>query len=235
VEPNPVVSVLASATPEPVIDDALLLSLLGGDDEAAPPPSPSPAAVVMETPVVAAQEIATPQTGPSVPAAETAPGPVPPRQPGSFLPVTIRPAGAPNKPRLMQSFQAIALVSANPQIPTWNMLPLRPKMALGRPPGPGATLLDRARPEAGAPSEARTPGSAAIEVANGPEPPLDLPVPTFGSATKPRAGLSRWFKLSVLAGVLGIAGSSGWPLHPAEARAAGARQHTTTEFAACRN
>ncbi|MGA2181785.1 MAG: hypothetical protein ABSH47_02040 [Bryobacteraceae bacterium] len=219
----PAVPFLASVTTEPVIDEALLFSLLGGDDEAAPLPTPALAAAVLGTD--------QPQAAPGVSAADTAEGPVPPHEPGSFMPVTIRPAGAPNKPRLMQSFQAITLVSANPQIPAWNMLPLRPKMTLGRPPGPGAGLVDRGKPEAGAPSEARKPGSAAVDVANGPERPEDLSVSTFGSTAKPRTGLSRWFKLSILVGVLGIAGSSGWLFHPAEK----ARQDMTTEFAVCRN
>ena len=223
VEPAQAAPFLASVTAEPVINDALLFSLFGGNAEAAPVAAPAPAAAVQETD--------RPQAEPGVSAADTTEGPVPPHEPGSFLPVAIRPAGAPNKPRLMQSFQAITLVSANPQIPAWNMLPLRPKMTLGRPPGPGAGLVDRGKPEAGAPSEARKPGSAAVEVANGPEPPEDLSVPTFGSATRPRTGLSRWFKLGILVGVLGIASSSGWLFHGAEK----ARQDMTTEFAVCRN
>lgn len=208
VEPAWAAPLLASATPEPVIDEALLLSLFGGDDEAAPLPAAASVPVVQEAPAAAIREITQPQAAPGIPTADTAAGPVPPHEPISFLPVVIRPAAAPNKPRLMQSFQAIAMVSANPQIPVWNMLPLRPRMALGRPPGPGASLLDRGKPEAGAPSGERKPRSAAVDAANEPESPEELFVPTFGSATKPRAGLSRWFKLSILAGVLGIASGS---------------------------
>jgi hypothetical protein len=259
---------LASATPEPVIDEALLLSLLGGKDEAAPPPAAAPPAdeaarlpapapapdeamplppsvaeaddaaddgtaplpesvaafdeaapLLTPAPAPAVPEIAQAQADPSAPAADTAGGPVS-YEPGSFLPVTIRPVGAPSKPRLMQSFQAMALVTASPQMPAWNMLPLRPRMALGRGPGPGAGLLNRGKTEAGAPAEARKPGSAGVGVANEPESSADLAVPTFGLAGKPRTGLSRWFKLSILAGVLGIAGGSSWLFHPAEMRGA---------------
>jgi hypothetical protein len=284
-----VAPLLATTTPEPVIDEALLRSLLGGDDEAAPVPAAATAPAVQEAPAPAAQEataaapaapatsapavreatapaiqeapaagvpeaaapatpeIAQPQAVPGFPTTDTAAGPVPPHEPVSFLPVVIRPAAAPNKPRLMQSFQAIAMVSANPQIPVWNMLPLRPRMALGRPPGPGASLLDRGRPEAGAAAGERKPGSAAVDVANEPESPEDVFVPTFGSATKPRAGLSRWFKLSILVGVLGLAGGSlrlpcgeagvaAARRNPAvEMAASGARQHMTTEFAVWRS
>ena len=210
-------SLLDSDTPEPVIDDALLQSLFGGDDEPAPAvPVEAPAAIEAVTePVAAVPAVAT-----AMPPAEAVRGPVPPREPGSFLPVAIRPAGAPNKTKLMQSFQAIALVNSNPQIPAWNMLPLRPKMALGRGPGPGAALM----------SEARKPAGTAVEVAHEPEPAEDLSVPTFGVVTKPRTGLSRWFKMGILAGVLGVAGGL---FQPAEVRGAGVAM--TTEYAVCRN
>lgn len=132
----------------------------------------------------------------------TANGAAQPQEPG-FMPVTIRPAGAPGKSRLMQSFQAIALVSANPQIPTWNMLPLRPRMALGRPPGPGAKLTERGRAAASAPAESPKTSAAVVEVANGAAHSDDV-----SAEAKPKSGLSRWFKLSIIAGILGIAGSS---------------------------
>jgi len=219
-------SVLTSDTPEPVIDDALLFSLFGRDEEvAASAPKP---VVEAEPEVDAAKPVAEVQSAP-------APEPVvarvvAPREPGAFLTVAIKPAGPPNKTKLMQSFQAIALVSSNPQIPVWNMLPLRPKMAVGRGAGPGAGTADRGKTEVTV-AEARKPVGAAVEVANAPEPSDDLSVPTFGVATKPRAGIARWFKLGILVGVLGIAsGVTG----PAKAEA-GTQQNMTTEFAVCRN
>jgi hypothetical protein len=236
--PNPLlVSVLASATAEPVIDDALLFSLFGRDDEAPAPdpqpgigepaagPTPAPAKVVADAAGSAPHEPAPGPTPAPAKVVAAAAGAAP-HEPGSFLPVAIRPAGPPNRTRLMQSFQAISMVSANPQLPTWNMLPLRPRMSLGRAPGPGAGMVDR-----GAASEAR---KGTVEVAHGPQPSEDTAVPTFGAATKPRGGLSRWFKLSILAGVLGIAGGM---FHPAGVggAVAGERQDMTTEFAVCRN
>lgn len=232
-------SPLTAATPEPVIDDALLFSLFGRDEETAPVEAKpavaqKPAAVVTPevTPVVTT-DVAEPTSVKAVLAvADNAAEPVP-HEPGSFLPVAIRPAGAPNKTKLMQSFQAIALVSANPQIPVWNMLPLRPRMALGRGPGPGAGLVDRGKSESGGPQEARKPVGAAVEVANEQEPSDDRSVPTFGVSAKPRSGLSRWFKMGILAGVLGVAGGL---FQPPEVRAtAETRQYMTTEFAVCRN
>jgi hypothetical protein len=237
-EAAPAECVVTAATLEPVIDDALLLALFGGGEKTpSEPKQETSVPAVVEASVENQQTAEQAQAG--TPTTGRMEGPVAPHEPGSFLPVTIRPAGAPSKSRLMQSFQAIALVSANPQIPTWNMLPLRPRMMLGRPPGPGASLLDRAKPDHGARSEVRKPASMAVEVADGPDPSADVAVPTFGSAAKPRSGLSRWFKLGILAGVLGIAGSSNWFYHPVERGSAGvmaeARQNMTTEFAVCRN
>jgi hypothetical protein len=243
-----------SATSEPVIDDDLLRSLFGGNDRAEPPPAAPPAAAVPEQPAfvpgapsvaeepaaspreeTAAPVVAQPEVYPAAPAADTAGGAAPSPEPGSFLPVTIRPAGATSRPRLMQSFQAIALVSANPQIPAWNMLPLRPRMALTRTPGPGANLLNRGNAGAGGAPQARKSGSAAVDVANAPEPAAEV-VPEADGSAKPRTGLSRWFKLSILVGVLGIAGGSEWLFDPAGVRGAGvADRNMTTELVVCRN
>jgi len=197
---------IAPATHEPVINEDVLRALFGGNDDAEPAAAPMPAA---QAPPARAKE-----TSPAPPSAPVAGAPAiskPPAAPkaavsGSeakvsqtlpFLEVSIRPA-APGKPRLMQTFQAISLVSATAQIPAWNMLPLRPRMSLGREPGPGAALLER--------SKAQNSPQTATE-----EPPeegdsMDLPVPSFASAGKPKSGLSRWFKLGVIVGVLGLAG-----------------------------
>jgi hypothetical protein len=203
-------------------------------------------AVPVKAPATAKQEKAQQlPTEAAVPKVEAASGADHPREPG-FLPVNIRPAGAPGKSRLMQSFQAIALVSANPQIPSWNTLPFRPKMALGRPPGAGAGAMERSKQESSAPAEARKPSSTTVEVADGPAPAADDSVPTFGAAAKPRSGLSRWFKLGMVVAVLGIAGSTAAVEgRGARASAVGAyasmttepmtTESMTTEFAVCRN
>ena len=197
-----------------------------------PPPAAKPAVRPSEpepTPAMAAGANTAPAPKPAVKAAEAAPAapvvrepqmagiretvantngtqakskePAPPESP-SFVEVTIRPA-APGKPRLMQTFQAISLVTATPQIPAWNMLPLRPRMSLGREPGPGTTMLER-RPQNTAPA---TP--VVEETSTNAEDAMDLPVPSFASTDKPKSGLSRWFKLGIAIGVLGLAGSTG--------------------------
>jgi len=162
----------------------------------APPASPTP------TPVTVSE--ARPAQKP-----QAAQKPAPPRveasvsrEPLPFLQISIRPA-PPGKPRLMQTFQAISLVTATPLVPAWNMLPLRPRMGFGREPGPGAALLERNKTPNGA--DAAKSSQSATE-APPEETLMDLPVPSFASAAgKPKSGLSRWFKLSVMVGVLGLA------------------------------
>src|SRR5208283_2214900 len=143
---TPVELVLASATPEPVINVDLLWSLFGSKEEPAPAakaepapePAPEPKPVIAPAAEGTAEETAE-ETQESAPEESAVAGKSQgPQEAGAFLPVTVRPAGPPSKSRLMQSFQAIALVSANPQVPTWNMLPLRPKMTLGKAPPPGS-------------------------------------------------------------------------------------------------
>jgi len=236
---TPVELILASATPEPVIDVNLLWSLFGRNEEPAPAtkaepepePAPEPKPVIApaaEEPVERPVEEAPASTPEESAAAGKSPGP---QKAGSFLPVTIRPAGPPSKSRLMQSFQAIALVSANPQVPVWNMLPLRPKMTLGKGPPPGS--MDAAK--SGAESDARRGGSA-VAVATAVAEESNIGVPTFGSVAKPRSGLSKWFKLGIAIGVISIAGGLYRPAGTGgPGRFARARQYMTTEFAVCRN
>jgi len=243
---TPVESILASATPEPVIDVNMLWSLFGKNEEPAPAAKAEPAAEPTSEPepaiMSAAEEpVERPVEEPmatveeaqeSAPEESVAGGKsAGPQEAGSFLPVTIRPAGPPSKSRLMQSFQAIALVSANPQIPAWNMLPLRPKMTLGKAPPPGST----ASAKSGSASDARNGGSA-VAVATAPAEESNTDVPMFGSLAKPRSGLSKWFKLGIAIGVISIAGGMYRPAGTGgSGRVARAREYMTTEFAVCRN
>jgi hypothetical protein len=244
---TPVELILASATPEPVIDVNLLWSLFGSREEPAPAAKaePAPERAPEPEPVIAPATGGTaewtakePVEQPVEEAQESAPEESAaggksrgPQEAGSFLPVTIRPAGPPSKSRLMQSFQAIALVSANPQIPTWNMLPLRPKMTLGKAPPPGAT----ASVNNGSASDARKGGSA-VAVATAPAEESNTDVPMFGSLAKPRSGLSKWFKLGIAIGVISMAGGLYRPAGTGgSGRVARAREYMTTEFAVCRN
>ena len=274
---TPVESILASATPEPVIDVNLLWSLFGSKEEPAPAakaapagkaePAPEPevepqpepesaiAAIVeqsaedtAEEPVGKPMEAAVVSAQPSTPEESAEAGEsAGPQKAGSFLPVTIRPAGPPSKSRLMQSFQAIALVSVNPQVPVWNMLPLRPKMTLGKAPPPrsmdskkGASASS-ASPSASSSasssaSDARKGGSTALALAIDTAEESSIDVPMFGSLEKPRSGLSKWLKLGIAIGAISIAGGLYRPAGTGgSGRVARARENMTTEFAVCRN
>jgi hypothetical protein len=147
----------------------------------------------------------------------------------------------------MQSFQAIALVSVNPQVPVWNMLPLRPKMTLGKAPPPrsmdskkGASASS-ASPSASSSasssaSDARKGGSTALALAIDTAEESSIDVPMFGSLEKPRSGLSKWLKLGIAIGAISIAGGLYRPAGTGgSGRVARARENMTTEFAVCRN
>ena len=221
---------IAPATHEPVINEDVLRALFGGNDDAEPAPPPPvarlapleeapPAGAVEAAPAGAAEAALSgraeaPRAPSPVPVADAQAVSIPPaapkpaasrveasvsREPLPFLEVSIRPA-APGKPRLMQTFQAISLVTATPQLPAWNMLPLRPRMGFGREPGPGAALLERSKTQNGASTATEEPPDEAS---------MDLPVPSFASAGKTKSGLSRWFKLGVMVGALGLAGGYG--------------------------
>src|SRR5208282_5517911 len=105
-----------------------------------------------------------------------------------------------------QSFQAIALVSVNPQVPVWNMLPLRPKMTLGKAPPPGSMDSKKGASASSASDERRGGGSTALALATDTAEESSIDVPMFGSLAKPRSGLSKWFKLGIAIGAISIAG-----------------------------
>ena len=226
--------------------------------EAAPEPGPEPAIAQTIEPVGEPELVVAQATEPvAEPEMTTAPAPEPtaepepataqstepavkpeaaapattevPREPGSFLPMTIRPAGPPSKTRLMQTFQAISLVGSHPQIPVWNLVPLRPKMGIARSQNSGSRLPDRAKTDL--PTAKQSSGTA-VQVADASESTPDLDVPTFGVTNRPRGGLARWFKLGIAIGVLGIASGT---LEQKNGCAAATHQNMTTEFAVCRN
>ena len=139
---------------------------------------------IQQTPVAATE---APET--SVERAEDVSGEPASREPGvpeiiaNWLPVDLKPAPLASKPRLMKSFQAIALLRTTPQIPSFDVLPLRPKMTFA---GAGKNGSRGAR-------KSRN-GSALA--------PEELPVPAFSTVEKGSAGagaarkIARWLNIS---------------------------------------
>jgi hypothetical protein len=140
----------------------------------------------METQSPAIERSAAPEI-----AVPTAPKAEEPARTGRWLPVAVKPAPMTNKPRLMQSFQAIALIRPAPQLPSFDVLPLRPKMGFS-----GAPRQN------GGPARNGTTGQPDSGFAgSAPEPSEELPVPSFAmqnAATGRSAArkLARWLNIS---------------------------------------